>query len=387
MVTSQVSQKGELNVKRTIRLTVSLLAALALAGFAFAQDDAEAEEPVVPETNEVAAASDIDVGALRRTAEALFNPIPLEVPDLEGNPYSDEKEVLGRSLWFDTRLSASWVISCNTCHNVGTAGVDLRTGSIGHGWQQGGRNSPTVLNAVFNIAQFWDGRAEDLAAQAMGPIQDSIEMNNTPERAVETLQSMPGYVDMFTAAFPEEDDPVTFENVALAIEVFEATLLTPNSRFDQFLRGDDSALDSQEIEGLHLFVTEGCVACHMGTNLGGHGYFPFGLAELPDADILPRDDIGRYGITNVESDRYAFKSPSLRNIELTPPYFHSGVIWDLEDAVRIMARAQLGSDLDDGDVTSITAFLRTLTGDQPEVTVPVLPAITAATPLPISMDD
>lgn len=319
---------------------------------------------------------------LLQQAQALFEPIPTEPPAIEGNAYTEEKERLGRTLWFDPRLSSSWVVSCNTCHNLGTAGVDLQPLSIGHAWQRGGRNSPTALNAVFNIAQFWDGRAEDLAEQAMGPIQDALEMNNTPERAVATLRSMPGYVEMFEAAFPEEDEPITFENMARAIEVFESTLLTPNSRFDQFLRGE-VALDDEERDGLELFMNRGCVVCHRGVNVGGHGYYPFGVITQPDAAILPPDDLGRYALTNVETDRYAFKSPTLRNVALTPPYFHSGAVWELADAVRIMGSAQLGADLNEDEVQAIVTFLYTLNGEQPVVEYPVMPSITPATPLPV----
>ncbi len=352
------------SLPRLLALAVAIASLAAFLGTATAQDD-----PVDP---------------LIARAQALFEPIPEGHAELEDNPYSEAKMELGRMLWFDPRLSASWAISCNSCHNVGMAGVDLQPKSIGHNWQRGGRNSPTMLNAVFNIAQFWDGRSEDLAAQAMGPIQDALEMANTPERAVETLKSMPGYVEAFEAAFPDQADPVTFENVALAIEVFESTLLTPNAPFDLFMQGDEDALTQEEKDGFELFVNKGCVSCHMGINIGGTGYFPFGVVERPDAFILPEDDLGRYSVTNVEADKYAFKSPSLRNIELTPPYFHSGSVWSLEDAVRIMGDAQLGATLTDDDVAKITAFLRSLTGDQPEVTVPALPEITEDTPLPVA---
>jgi len=319
-------------------------------------------------------------------AQALFEPIPTTgYAELDDNPYTEAKSELGRMLWFDPRLSASWAISCNSCHNLGTGGVDLQSKSIGHDWQRGGRNSPTMLNAVYNLAQFWDGRAADLEEQAMGPVQDSLEMNNTPENAVATLKSMPGYVEAFEAAFPDEADPVTFENMAKAIEVFEATLLTPNAPFDLYMKGDADAINAEEREGFELFVNKGCVSCHMGINIGGTGYFPFGVIERPDAFILPEDDLGRYKVTNVEADKYAFKSPSLRNIELTPPYFHSGSIWSLEDAVRIMGDAQLGATLNDDEVVKITAFLRTLTGDQPVVEFPILPEITESTPLPTGM--
>lgn len=319
---------------------------------------------------------------LLERARSLFEPIPLGIAELADNPWTPAKSELGRMLWFDPRLSASWAISCNTCHNVGMAGVDLQPTSIGHDWQRGGRNSPTMYNAVFNVAQFWDGRAEDLAAQAMGPIQDALEMNSTPSRVIATLRSMPGYVDLFAEAFPDQPDPVTFENVALAIEAFEATLLTPNAPFDRYLRGDTAALNADEQEGLHLFMDRGCAGCHLGVNIGGTDYYSFGVVERPDAFVRPEGDLGRYAITNVEGDRYAFKSPSLRNIELTPPYFHSGTIWNLRDAVRIMGDAQIGSELTEDEVDLITSFLGTLTGEFPVVEHPILPALGPGTPPP-----
>ncbi len=356
-----------------IRPAALLAAFLLLSPLVHAQQDAPG----------AGAAGGARADPLIERARTLFEPIPQEPPAIEGNPFSEEKELLGRTLWFDPRLSASWFVSCNSCHNLGTAGVDLQPLSLGHAWQRGGRNSPTVLNSVFNVAQFWDGRAEDLAQQAMGPIQDALEMNNTPERAVATLASMPEYQALFGAAFPDEAEPLSFENMARAIEVFESTLLTPDSPFDQFLRGDAAALGEQERAGLELFMNRGCVACHRGINVGSHDYYPFGVIERPDATILPPGDLGRYAITNREVDRYAFKSPTLRNVALTPPYFHSGTVWELEDAVRIMGSAQLGADLNEEEVLAITAFLRSLTGVQPVVEYPLMPNITNATPRPL----
>ncbi len=312
----------------------------------------------------------------------LFETVPESPPELTDNPATPAKVELGRKLFFETRLSASWLISCNTCHNLGLGGVDLQETSIGHGWQKGPRNAPTVLNAVYNVAQFWDGRAPDLKEQAMGPVQAAVEMNATPERAVATLRSIPRYVEWFAEAFPGEEEPVTFENMARAIEAFEATLLTPHGRFDRYLEGDLEALTAHEKDGLDLFVDRGCAACHAGVNLGGQAYFPFGVIQRPDAEILPRDDRGRFEVTRRQGDEYAFKAPSLRNVELTPPYFHSGKVWALPRAVEVMSTAQLGTELTDDDVAAITAFLATLTGRQPEVEYPVLPPHTAATPRP-----
>jgi cytochrome c peroxidase len=319
---------------------------------------------------------------LLQRARAVLEPLPDSPPALDDAPMTPEGLELGKMLYFEPRLSSSWLISCNTCHNMGLAGVDLLETSIGHGWQKGPRNAPTVFNAVFNIAQFWDGRAKDLHEQAMGPVQAAVEMNSTPERAVATLKSIPEYRERFAAVFPGQEDPVTFENMARAIEAFEATLLTPNSRFDRYLKGDDRALGAMEKQGLKLFLDKGCVACHGGVNVGGTGYYPFGVVEKPGAEILPPEDKGRFAVTQTATDEYVFKSPTLRNIQLTPPYFHSGRVWSLIQAVGVMGSAQLGQQLSDDETHAIAAFLRTLTGEQPEVEYPILPSHTAETPKP-----
>ncbi len=318
-----------------------------------------------------------------RQAQATFKPVPTKPPVLKNNPATPDKVELGKMLFFDPRLSSSNLISCNTCHNVGLGGVDIQETSVGHGWQKGPRNAPTVLNAVFNIAQFWDGRAEDLAAQAKGPVQASVEMNSTPERVVETLKSIPGYVTPFKKAFPGSKDPITFDNMALAIEVFETTLITPDSRFDLYLKGDRKALASNEKDGLKLFMAKGCTVCHNGVNVGGAGYFPFGVKENPAADVRPTDDLGRFKVTNTAGDKYVFKSPSLRNIELTPPYFHSGKVWKLDDAVKIMGTAQTGVTINQEETAKMVAFLKTLNGKQPKVSYPILPPNSDTTPKPL----
>ncbi|MCU0853728.1 MAG: cytochrome-c peroxidase, partial [Rhodobacteraceae bacterium] len=290
---------------------------------------------------------------LRDLAREYFEPVPSTIPALNENTVTPEKVELGKALFFDPRMSASGVFSCNSCHNLATGGDDNMPVSIGHGWQKGPRNSPTVLNAIFNEAQFWDGRAPDLAAQAKGPVQAGVEMANTPDNVIATLNSMPQYVEWFKAAFPDEADPVTFDNFAKAIEAFEATLITP-SPFDAFLNGDEAALDDQQKLGLQLFVDSGCAACHGGVNVGGNGYYPFGLVERPGADVLPEGDRGRFQVTETVSDEYVFRAAPLRNIAVTAPYFHSGVVWDLRTAVDIMATSQLGADLDDTQIDAIT---------------------------------
>jgi cytochrome c peroxidase len=318
-----------------------------------------------------------------KRAQALFKPIPTKAPILKGNAATPAKVDLGMKLFFDPRLSTSHLISCNTCHNVGLGGVDLEETSVGHGWQKGPRNAPTVFNAVFDIAQFWDGRASDLQAQAKGPVQASVEMNNKPELVVQTLKSIPGYAPLFKAAFPREKSPVSFDNMAKAIEVFEATLLTPDAPFDRYLKGKRKALNSKEEEGLRIFLDKGCVTCHGGINVGGAGYFPFGVREAPSDEIRPVGDLGRFKVTNTESDKYAFKAPALRNVALTQPYFHSGKVWKLKDAVALMGSAQLGISLNSDDADKIVAFLHTLNGKQPKLVYPIMPPSSDDTPQPV----
>lgn len=318
---------------------------------------------------------------LQEQALEIFMPLPSTTPAVTDNPITPAKVDLGKALFFDPRMSASGVFSCNSCHNLATGGDDNMETSIGHAWQRGPRNSPTVLNAVLNEAQFWDGRAEDLKAQAKGPVQAGVEMANTPENVIATLNSMPQYVEWFQASFPDEADPVTFDNFAKAIEAYEATLITP-APFDAFLNGDEAALSDAQKAGLQLFMDKGCSSCHNGINLGGTGYYPFGLIEKPGADILPEGDKGRFEVTATADDSYVFRASPLRNIDQTAPYFHSGKVWDLETAVAIMGTSQLGEELNDEEVGQITAFLGSLTGKVPEVVYPILPAETATTPRP-----
>ena len=318
---------------------------------------------------------------LRTKAAEVIKPLPSTIPAVADNPITPAKIDLGKALFFDPRMSASGVFSCNSCHNLATGGDDNLETSIGHGWQKGPRNAPTALNAVFNEAQFWDGRAPDLAAQAKGPVQAGVEMANTPDNVVKTLNSMPQYVEWFKAAFPGEADPVTFDNFAKAIEAFEATLITP-APFDAYLNGDDNALSEDQKGGLALFMDKGCTSCHNGINLGGNGYYPFGLIEKPGSEVLPAGDKGRFSVTETASDEYVFRAAPLRNIDQTAPYFHSGKVWDLKVAVQIMAESQLGEELSDKEADQLVAFLGSLTGKVPEVTYPILPAETAATPRP-----
>lgn len=286
------------------------------------------------------------------------------------------KVELGKMLFFDPRLSKSGTISCNSCHNLATGGVDNTKSSIGHGWSIGPINSPTVLNSKYNLAQFWDGRAKDLVDQAGGPIANPGEMASSHSVAVTTVASMPAYRDLFAKVYKSEPK---IEYIQDAIASFEETLVTPDSSFDQWLKGDDKALTAEELKGYHLFKAKGCTGCHNGPAVGGTSFQKFGMVKPYKGD---KSQLGRMAVTGKESDRFVFKVPTLRNIELTYPYFHDGSVWDLKEAVKIMADIQLGIPVSDQEADHIVAFLKTLTGKLAAVTLPQLPPSTAKTPRP-----
>ncbi|EIJ41712.1 cytochrome c peroxidase [Beggiatoa alba B18LD] len=309
------------------------------------------------------------------TTSAFANePIqPITVPT---NINSAQAE-LGKKLYFDPRLSKSGFISCNSCHNLSMGGTDNLTTSIGHNWQEGPINAPTVLNSSMNIAQFWDGRAADLKAQAGGPIANPKEMAFTHELAVDVLASIPQYVDEFKKVFGAEK--ITIDEVTQAIAEFEKTLVTPNARFDQWLAGKKEALTADEEAGYKLFKESGCVACHNGVAVGGSMYQKMGLVSPYKTDN-PAE--GRKAVTGKDADRFFFKVPTLRNVELTYPYFHDGAAKTLTEAVDIMGRLQLGKQFTTEENAKIVAFLKTLTGEQPSFMLPILPPSTDKTPHP-----
>lgn len=284
---------------------------------------------------------------------------------------------LGKKLFFDPRLSRSGAISCNFCHNLSMGGSDNLKTSIGHNWQQGPINSPTVLNSSLAIAQFWDGRAADLKEQAGGPIANPIEMASSHEVAVGVLRSIPGYVAEFKKVYGS--DGIDIGRITGAIAAFEETLVTPDSRFDRWLKGDDKALDARELAGYVLFRDSGCVACHNGPAAGGTSFQKMGLVE-PYVTANPAT--GRAGVTGEDADRFNFKVPTLRNVELTYPYFHDGEAATLEQAVTIMGRLQLGRQFTEKETADIVAFLKTLTGKQPAFELPHLPPSVNGTPKP-----
>jgi cytochrome c peroxidase len=295
----------------------------------------------------------------------LFQPLPLEAEHPEENPGTPERIDLGHKLFFEPRLSRSGTISCNTCHVVGAAGVDHRAVAMGEGAREGLRNSPTVFNAAFLATQFWDGRARTLEEQAKGPIQAHVEMDLTPEEAVQRLRET-GYEPLFAAAFPADAEPLTFENLARAIAAFERTLITPGAPFDRFLAGESGALDPLQQQGLELFQNAGCLGCHQGAMLGGTSYAAFTHAA-------GRGDVGRQAVTGRDEDRYVFRVAPLRNVALTAPYFHDGSAATLHEAISIMGSTQLGRRFTGDEVAAIVAFLESLTGEFPLVTHPRLP--------------
>jgi cytochrome c peroxidase len=287
------------------------------------------------------------------------------------------KAELGKKLYFDPRLSRSGFISCNSCHNLSMGGTDNLKTSIGHHWQQGPINAPTVLNSSMNLAQFWDGRARDLKEQAGGPIANPGEMAFSHELAVSVLGSIPDYVREFKTVFGNQ--PLNIDQVTDSIAEFEKTLVTPGSRFDRWLEGDSKALNEQELAGYQLFKDSGCVACHNGPAVGGNSFQKMGVVKAYETSNGAQ---GLVGVTGNEADRYRFKVPTLRNVELTYPYFHDGAAATLTEAVDVMGRLQLGRQFSAEENGRIVAFLKTLTGRQPDFKMPILPASTDATPRP-----
>jgi cytochrome c peroxidase len=319
-------------------------------------------------------AVDVNTAALK-----MFAPLPA-VMDSARNPVIDAKIDLGRMLYYDPRLSKSQEVSCNTCHQLDRYGVDNDPVSTGHKGLKGNRNAPTVYNAAGHFVQFWDGRAPDVEEQAKGPVTNPVEMAMPSGKTViSVLKSMPEYPAAFKKAFPGQADSVTFENVALAIGAFERKLVTP-SRWDKFLKGEQNALTPAEKAGFNKFVESGCSTCHNGPYVGGMSYQKLGLAKRWTADSDP----GRYGVTKQESERSVFKVPSLRNIAMTGPYFHTGNVPALDRAVEIMSEYQTGRPISKQDVESIVVWLRALTGDLPAdyIKKPALPRSTSKTPGP-----
>ena len=353
-------------------LLLSMAAFLAACGGANNENSANNAE----EAEEVAAAApDVFTPSMLSSYEVLP-----EVVEPTAYELTDELITLGRMLYYETRISISQEISCNSCHLLDNYGVDGLQFSLGHDGKPVGRNSPTVYNAALHLSQFWDGRAADVEAQAQGPILASGEMGMPdPEYVIMVLKSIPGYLPLFEAAFPGEADPINYDNVGRAIGAFERYLVTPGD-FDKFVAGDESALSDQEKRGFALFVNTGCTSCHYGPAVGGEKYAVLGQVE-PYPGLT---DEGRFVVTGEDADKFAFKVPSLLNIAETGPYLHNGSITTLEEMVVLMAKHQLGKELTDAQVTDIVAFLTSLTGEIPTeyIAVPEFPENGPDTPGP-----
>ena len=285
---------------------------------------------------------------------------PLEPPQID----NQDKVFLGKQLFMDPRLSKTNSVSCNSCHNLKNGGVDGLQFSVGINQAMGEINSPTVFNAALNFRQFWDGRAENLVEQIEGPIHNPKEMGSTWPEIVTKLKADSNYVQQFSRHF---EDGITAKNIVNAIVTFEKTLITIDSPFDQYLRGNKEALTEKQILGYQKFTTLGCVACHQGRNIGGNMYQTFGITGdyFKDRGGSYSSDAGRFNVTKMEVDRHVFRVPSLRNVAITAPYFHDGSAKTLEEAVRKMAKYQLGRALEESDVQALVEFLKSLTGKRP----------------------
>ena len=357
-----------------------LLTAAAGAFLLSACAEPPVESSVEDDAGATASEASLEV-VVRDPRLAVFSPLPERMESAD-NELTLAKVNLGRKLYYDPRLSKNQDVSCNTCHLLDKFGVDGLPTSVGHLQQAGTRNAPTVYNAAGHISQFWDGRAATVEEQAKSSPLNPIEMAMEDEAAVEAvLKSIPGYAPLFAAAFPETEDAISFNNMAQAIGAFERELVT-RSRFDDYLAGDDAALNEVEQAGVIAFIDAGCSTCHSGPYVGGLMYQKLGLVK-PWADI---SDLGRYEVTANDADKQVFKVPSLRNVSQTGPYFHDGSVGSLNEAVRLMASHQLGIELTNEQVISIIAFLNSLDGsiDEDFIMMPELPESGEVVPEPES---
>lgn len=313
---------------------------------------------------------------------ADWQALPASAPSPNNNPTTPAKVELGKMLYFDPRLSSTGTVSCFSCHNVMEGGDDHRPTSIGVHGQLGGRNAPTVWNAAFQSVQFWDGRAPSLEAQAKGPIVNPIEMGMPRiELAVDRIKRIPGYQTYFEQAFGS-DAAISADSIAMAIAAYERTLITPNSRYDRFVRGEKTALTNQQQRGMQAFADVGCASCHSGANFSGPSFlegtgffmkFPTYLENPYVVRYHLLDDGGKAAQTGKKEDQNVWRVPTLRNLEYTAPYFHNGQVTSLPEAVRVMAATQLNKTLSDGQVADIVAFLGALNGEFPQQQMPRLP--------------
>ncbi len=315
-------------------------------------------------------------------ALASWEALPEVAPAPENNPTTAEKVELGKMLYMDPRFSSTGTVSCNSCHNVMEGGDDSRTVSMGVHGKTGGRNAPTVWNSAFHSVQFWDGREDLLEDQAKGPVTNPVEMGVSEiEQAMDKVRAIPGYKPYFDKAFGE--DSMTVDNAAKAVAAFERTLITPDSPYDRYVKGNEKAMSKEQISGMETFATVGCVSCHSGAAFNGpkmefgqgfYNKFPTFTDNEFNKKYNLSADKGREEATGISADAHMYRVPTLRNITDTAPYFHNGSVNDLSEAVALMAKTQLNKDLSEAEVKDIVAFLSALTGQYPEITMPRLPA-------------
>lgn len=315
------------------------------------------------------------------TSVALAQALPTKAPAPADNPTTSEKVALGKMLYHDPRLSSSGTVSCASCHNTMLGGEDNRAGSVGVGGQVGGRSAPTVWNAAFNTVQFWDGRAASLEEQAAGPVTNPIEMGmKSWDDVVVRLKSIDGYQKAFEKAFGK--DSISKDTATKAIAAYERTLITPNSAFDKYVKGNKKAMNEQQIRGMNTAVELGCTGCHSGPAFNGPGVFqkfPVFSNGSISAQYKLKKDKGLAEVTGKKADDHMWKVPTLRNIALTAPYFHNGSVKTLDKAVKLMAQLQLGKKLSKDEIADIVAFLNALTGEFPKQQMPVLPIAAGST--------
>ena len=304
-------------------------------------------------------------------AEAL----PTTAPAPADNPTTPDKVALGQMLYHDPRLSSTGTVSCASCHNTMLGGEDNRPNSMGVNGQTGGRSAPTVWNAAFNAVQFWDGRAASLEEQAAGPVTNPIEMGmKSWDDVVARLKTIEGYQEAFEKVFGK--DSISKDNATKAIAAYERTLITPNSPYDKYVQGDESAMTEQQVRGMNKAVELGCTSCHSGPAFNGPGMFhkfPVNSSGFFEAKYHFKKDKGLAEVTQKAEDENMWKVPTLRNVALTAPYFHNGSVKTLEEAVKLMAKLQLNQDLSDAEIADIVAFLNALTGEFPKQSMPTLP--------------
>ena len=305
------------------------------------------------------------VNSPAKTSDSVINEPIQPIPLTTG--LDQRRVVLGKRLFQEPQFSHDNTIACSSCHNLSSGGVDHSQHAVGINGTVGNINTPTIYNSGFNFRQFWNGRAATLEEQASGPIHNPIEMGSNWAEVITKLNASTDYVTAFVAIYP---DGITSTNIADSIAIFERSLSTPNSRFDQFLRGNKNAITAEEQQGYELFKSYGCVSCHQGVNVGGNMYQRMGIVSNYFTDrggAITNADLGRFDLTGNEQDRYVFKVPSLRLVALTAPYLHDGSVPTLKGAVEVMAYYQLGRPISADDVNLITQFLKSLAGENAEL--------------------